>query len=128
MFFAAHLNVVVVAILLYCSWRLATCQLSKLVKANRTKFEKDSGEELGGGEYAGRYVLLSPRQLKQHKSDKRANMSAQMMTIAITEHYRMKLGPEQTAVTIDKWQVATVELKKQKHKYGNEKIDIETEL
>lgn len=55
-------------------------------------------------------------------------MSAQMMTIAITEHYRMKLGPEQTAVTIDKWQVATVELKKQKHKYGNEKIDIETEL
>lgn len=85
-------------------------------------------EKSWGGEYAGRYVLLSPRQLKQHKSDKRANMSAQMMTIAITEHYRMKLGPEQTAGTIDKWQVATVESKKQKHKYGNEKIDIETEL
>lgn len=52
LFFAAHLNVVVVAILLYCSWRLATCQLSKLVKANRTKFEKDSGEELGGNTQA----------------------------------------------------------------------------
>lgn len=48
MFFAAHLKVVVaVAVCCYCSWRLATCQLSKLVKANRTKYEKDCGKEMG---------------------------------------------------------------------------------
>lgn len=73
----------------------------------------------------GSYVLLSPRQLKQHKSDKRANMSAQMMTIAIEEHY--ETWPRTNGC--DNWQVASGNswIEAAEALIYNEKIDIETE-